>query len=83
MKLTQHAKTKLKIYGVPENEIMAALKNTVNEFFDEKEETYIKIIQWQNNLFAVVCDAMKEKIITVYKTDEQIIINRQKNKRWT
>ena len=71
MKLTLHAKTKLKIYGLPENEILVALEFTINNFFDVKEETYIKIIQWQNNLFVVVCDAMKEKIITVYKTDEQ------------
>ena len=83
MKFTGHAKVKLEIYGVPENEVTVALKKVVNEFFDEKEDTYIKIIQWQNTLFVVVCDIMQERIITVYKTDEQTIINRQKSKRWT
>ena len=73
MKFTGHAKVKLEIYGVPENEVTVALKKVVNEFFDEKEDTYIKIIQWQNTLFVVVCDIMQERIITVYKTDEQTI----------
>ena len=83
MKFTGHAKIKLEIYGIPENDVILALRKTINEFFDEKEEAYIKIIQWQNTLFAVVCDNMQARIITIYKTDEQTIINRQKSKRWT
>ena len=83
MKFTGHAKIKLEIYGIQENEVVLALRKTINDFFDEKEETYIKIIQWQNKLFAVVCDIMQKRIITIYKTDKQTIINRQKNKRWT
>ena len=83
MKFTGHAKIKLEIYGIPENEVVLELRKPITIFFDEKEEAYIKIIQWQNKPFAVVCDVMQERIITIYKTDEQTISNRQKSKRWT
>lgn len=82
MKFSIHAKTKLEIYGISESAIIDQLKSDFEEFYDKQEETYIRVITLGEILLAIVCDYKKEKIITIYRTDNKTIINRQKNKRW-
>ena len=79
MKLTGHAKLKLEIYGISENAFLKEYQKSREQYYDEKENSLIQIIQWQAILLAVICDADKGRIITIYRTDRQTIINRQKN----
>lgn len=82
MKLSNHAKIKLEIYGVDGNAVIRECTKPVYEFYDATEETNIKIIKLYETVFAVVLDETMQTIITVYTTDDKTIKNRNKNKRW-
>ena len=82
MKLSNHAKIKLEIYGISEGLIINELRLGFREFYDVREKTFIRMVEVGKILLAIVFDNQKEKIITVYRTDRKTIINRQKNKRW-
>ncbi|MBI2968051.1 MAG: hypothetical protein HYY40_09585 [Bacteroidetes bacterium] len=82
MKLSDHAKNKLEIYNINEDEVISKCNKQIYEFYDTKEESHIKIIELQEILFAVVYNNKAQMIVTVYRTDRRTINNRQKNKRW-
>lgn len=82
MKLSGHAKFKLEIYKIAEEEVINECRNSVYEFYDAEEESHVKIIELNEILFAVVYNKKTQVIITAYKTDRTTINNRQKNKRW-
>ena len=54
MRLSEHAKTKLEIYGIAEQDVVIAYQKPQNEFYDSIEETYIRIIEIRNVLLAVI-----------------------------
>mgnify|MGYP001569369486 CR=1 FL=1 len=82
MKLSGHAKFKLEIYNIAGEEIIRTSSKPIYEFYDADEETHIKIIELNEILFALVCNKQTNIIITVYRTDQRTINNRQKSKRW-
>ena len=82
MKLSNHAKFKLEIYNIGDKEIIKACRKPIEDFYDVNEETYIKIIELDDMIFAVVYNKETQNIITVYRTDFKTISNRKKSKRW-
>ncbi|MFZ4525381.1 MAG: hypothetical protein ACOYOE_07505 [Chlorobium sp.] len=80
--LTQHAKDKICIYGIEENEVEAGLDQVIFYCEDVVEKSGIKVIEIRNVLFVVVLSAETKKIITIYRTDAATIENRRRAGRW-
>jgi hypothetical protein len=63
MKLSEHAKDKLEIYGIDGKEIIKACRSPIHMFYDAHEEAYIKIIELEEIPFVVVYNITTQTII--------------------
>jgi UTP-glucose-1-phosphate uridylyltransferase len=82
LKFTQHAKDKIAIYNVSEQEVQSGLKNAILECEDAVEKSKVIVVEVRRVLFAVVVAESVGKIITIYRTDEKTINNRRSAGRW-
>ena len=80
MNFTQHALDKLKLYGIDPDAVTKS--SSIHAFYDKTQSTDIKIIRITGILFALVIDPDNKNLITIYRTDQKTIDNRQKTKRW-
>ena len=82
MEFTQHSLDKLAIYGISSDIIVKEVNKAIHAFYDEKEQSQIKIISVKDKLLALVIDQVTDNLITVYRTDEKTINSRRRAKRW-
>ena len=75
MNFTQHALDKLKLYEIDKS-------HSLYTFYDKTQSTDIKIIRITGILFTLVIEPDTKNLITIYRTDQKTIDNRQKSKRW-
>ncbi len=80
MNFTQHALNKLKLYEIDPEAVTKS--SSIHTFYDKTQSTDIKIIRIMSILFALVLDPDTKNLITIYRTDQKTIDNRQKIKRW-
>ncbi len=80
MNFTQHALNKLKLYEIDPEAVTKS--SSIHTFYDKTQSTDIKIIRITGILFALVIDPDTKNLITIYRTDQKTIDNRQKIKRW-
>ncbi len=82
MNFTQHALDKLDLYGILPEEIREAYRIVVQDFYDTKENSKVRIIHVRQILLALIIDLETENLITVYRTDQKTVESRRKAKRW-
>lgn len=80
MNFTRHALDKLKLYAIDPGTVQKS--NVIHRFYDTTQSTAIHIVRIAGVLFALVIDPNTENLITIYRTDQKTIDNRQKAKRW-
>ena len=80
MNFTQHALDKLKLYEIDPDTITKS--HSLYTFYDKTQSTDIKIILITGILFTLVIEPDTKNLITIYRTDQKTIDNRQKSKRW-
>ena len=80
MNFTQHALNKLELYEIDPDTITKS--HSLHTFYDKTQSTDIKIIRITGILFALVIDPDNKNLITIYRTDQKTIDNREKRKRW-
>ena len=80
MNFTQHALDKLILYEIDQDGVTKS--SAIHTFYDKTQSTDIKIIRIKGILFALVIDPDNKNLITIYRTDQKTIDNRQKKKRW-
>jgi len=81
MNFTQHALNKLELYEISPDAVEQG--SPIHTFYDEVQNTDIKIVQIKEILFVLIMDPTTQNLITLYRTDQRTIDNRRKAKRWT
>ena len=82
MNFTNHAKLKLSLYGVSEEEVNRNSSSVLFDCEDVVEDSRILIIIMHETHFALVCSKILDRVITIYTTDLTTINNRRKSGRW-
>ena len=80
MNFTQHALDKLTLYEIDQDVVTKS--SAIHTFYDKTQSTDIKIIRITGILFTLVIESDTKNLITIYRTDQKTIDNRQKRKRW-
>ena len=80
--LTQHAKNKIAIYGISEQDIATGLSKAFLDCEDVIEKSGIKGFIIRLLPFIAVISIETNKIITVYRTDSTTINNNRRSGRW-
>lgn len=82
MHFSRHALDKLHLYGLTTKEIVDGCREAIEDLYDTKEQSNIKVIRVGGVLLALVIDVETENLITVYRTDERTLSNRKRAGRW-
>ncbi|WP_459775860.1 DUF4258 domain-containing protein [Aquifex pyrophilus] len=78
---SKHAKDKLELFEIREEEVLQALKEPKYVCQDNEKHSTIYLVEVRKKLFSIV---VKEGvIITVYRTDEKKLHSRMRSGRWS
>ncbi len=80
IRFSKHSLEKLRIYGIPQEELIQAIQKPKTTCKDVQRGTVIKIFELKGKLFSCIVEG--DLIITVYRTDERKLYSRIRSGRW-
>jgi hypothetical protein len=82
MRLTQHAMEKCQAYGVEASSLLKALQ--MGETFIDlaRGGTMVRIFKFLDRPWVAVLNPDRERVITLYPTDQRTVESRRRNGRW-
>ena len=80
LKFSKHARDKMELFEIKEEEILKFLKKPKYICKDNEKKSTVYLVDVRGKLFSIV--VKKDMIITVYRTDEKKLHSRKRSERW-
>ena len=81
MKFTKHARDKMKLFSISEEEVIQGLRNPELLCNDELRGSVVYLFRVSGKLYSAVTKG--DIIITLYRTDEKRLYSRIRSGRWS